>query len=382
VLRTSFAAFGALVGLMSFSLSIVAPSAFGFTSSSSATGVLQGQSGNSGARYYLALGDSLVVGYAASPGEGYVDDFLAHYDAAIPGLQLVDFGCSGETTTSFIDGPSCGDPDGSQLKAAETFLGAHASQIAFVTIDIGGNDMVDCGSLSPPFTTDRECVSSALSTVSSNLTQILAGLRDAGGSSVPIYAMNYFDPFVITWLEGQTGQTAAQSSVTVLNELNSELPSFYSSAAVAVANVASAFEVTDFSDLVSTQWGTIPVSVERACSWLDVSCLAGGPEGFGDDANSARYQVIATALEQLIESGMQPPRNTPTPPVVPTQSTTPQSATSAGPGASGTQATGGGLPFTGFPVKQLVFGALGFVLLGILLVRTSAVRSRRDLEDQ
>ena len=85
---------------------------------------LYGPSGRPAVSYYLALGDSLSTGVGAPSGEGYTDDLLNHYDAGASGLELVDLGCAGETTTSFIKGPSCRDPDGSQLAAAESFLRA------------------------------------------------------------------------------------------------------------------------------------------------------------------------------------------------------------------------------------------------------------------
>ena len=48
--------------------------------------------------YYLALGDSLATGFAAGPGQGYVDLLEDHYRAENPNLVEVDYGCSSETT--------------------------------------------------------------------------------------------------------------------------------------------------------------------------------------------------------------------------------------------------------------------------------------------
>jgi len=284
---------------------------------------LYGPSGGPAVSYYLALGDSLSTGVGAPSGEGYTDDLLDLYHTGAPGLELVDLGCAGETTTSFIDGPSCRDPDGSQLAAAESFLRAHASQVSLVTIDIGGNDIVGCESSKPPFTTDTTCVTNELSTIETNLGQILDGLRAAGGPGLKIYAMNYFDPFLIEWLEGQAGQTAAEGSAALLGRLNDELASLYSSGDVTIADVASAFEVTDLSDLVTTQWGLIPVAVERACTWLNVGCSAGGSETFGIHANAAGYLVIAAAFEQ-VGPPTQPASSTSPPPTTP--STKPSAA--------------------------------------------------------
>ena len=71
-----------------------------------------------------------------------------------PRLQLVNDGCPGETTESFIHGPCAYvDPDGfmlhhpyaggptsSQLSDAIAYLDAHPGTVNPITIDIGAND--------------------------------------------------------------------------------------------------------------------------------------------------------------------------------------------------------------------------------------------------
>ena len=64
-------------------------------------------------QYYLALGDSLAYGFqlgkalsqlptldATTFDTGYVDDFAVMMRAVRPDLQVVNFGCPGETTAS------------------------------------------------------------------------------------------------------------------------------------------------------------------------------------------------------------------------------------------------------------------------------------------
>jgi lysophospholipase L1-like esterase len=330
------------------------PSATGqATASATQTLTLQGPPVSSSVRYYLALGDSLATGFAAGPGQGYTDDLLAHFQSQVSGLQLVDLGVSGETTTSFIDG--------GQLQAAEAFLAAHSGQVSFVTIDIGGNDIVGCGSVTLPAPSSTVCVNSALTTIATNLRTILSGLRQAGGTDLKIYGMNYFDPFLIDWLLGPAGQASAQTSVSNLLELNAELASLYTGYGIPTADVATAFRSTDFTDMVNSPWGSVPENVFLACSWLDVSCEAGGPEGFGDDADAAGYQAIAAAFEQVIDLSS-PPSTAPV--GIPTAQTSP-------PGAA---ATSGSLPNTGFPAQEV--GLFGFllVLLGLVAVGLSADR--------
>jgi hypothetical protein len=66
--------------------------------------------------YYLALGDSYVYGFQNSKflaglppaafDTGYVDAFAARLRAIRPGIAVVNYGCPGESTNSFIAAPS------------------------------------------------------------------------------------------------------------------------------------------------------------------------------------------------------------------------------------------------------------------------------------
>jgi lysophospholipase L1-like esterase len=90
--------------------------------------------------YYVALGDSLAAGAqpavsgvlnhlraANGTNRGYVDVLYARERAQDGNLQLRNFGCGGETTTSMIEGgnPTCGYRRTSQLAEALAFLEAH-----------------------------------------------------------------------------------------------------------------------------------------------------------------------------------------------------------------------------------------------------------------
>jgi lysophospholipase L1-like esterase len=245
-------------------------------------------------RYYLALGDSVPV--FPDPTTSYAADLTAFYRPQIPGLNLVNIACSSETTNTLLHGGICSYPAGAQINAAEAFLAQHAGQIALITIDIGGNDILPCAPLSTP----PACFTQALQTMDTNLTQILGRLRQAAGTSVPIAAMNYYDPYLIYWLDGPAGQTRATTSLNGLSVLNAHLTTDYANFGIPTADVAGAYSVNDFTDLISSPWGTIPKNVALACSWLDVACHAGGPQGFGDDPNQPGSQVIAAAFEQVI----------------------------------------------------------------------------------
>ena len=120
--------------------------------------------------YYLALGDSLAQGVQPSASgmdvatnQGYADDLYALFRTRVRGLSLAKLGCSGETTTTMIQGGICTYAEGSQLAAAVSFLQTH--RVGFVTLDIGANDIDHCVSLTD---IDATCVTDALSTVGAN----------------------------------------------------------------------------------------------------------------------------------------------------------------------------------------------------------------------
>jgi hypothetical protein len=193
---------------------------------------------------------------------------------------------SGATTTSMLDG--------GQYRSALRFLGSHVGEIALITIDIGGNDLVGCAS---PTGIDKTCVRKGLATVEKNLSTMLSGLR-AAAPSVPLIGMSYYDPFLGDWLAGGTARTLALDSLSVVSALNREVVSLYGGPAT--ADVAGAFANHDDTTFVSSPWGSVPVDVDRACSWLDITCRVGQTEGFGDDPNVPGQRRIAGAFESTI----------------------------------------------------------------------------------
>ena len=44
----------------------------------------------------------------------------------------------------------------------------------------------------------------------------------------------------------------------------------------------------------------MPLAVERACTLLDITCIVGQPEIFGDDPNVKGATLIAETFESLI----------------------------------------------------------------------------------
>jgi lysophospholipase L1-like esterase len=137
------------------------------------------------------MGDSLAAGIGANPTtNGYVGQVYRHELARYPGLRLVNLSCSGATTQSVVAGGGCSYSSGSQLGDAESFLRAHAGQVAFLTMDIGTNDVDSCIQKSG---IDATCIQGGVSHVSSELPEILGGLTGSYAGLV-IYGMDYYDP--------------------------------------------------------------------------------------------------------------------------------------------------------------------------------------------
>ena len=109
-------------------------------------------------RYYLALGDSIAYGFQptkanatrASAFPGYVDVFAARLRKLSPQIEVVNYGCPGETSVTFTRGrcPTLAEGvklhdafRGSQLKAALAFLRAHPGQVSPITLTLWGADL-------------------------------------------------------------------------------------------------------------------------------------------------------------------------------------------------------------------------------------------------
>ncbi len=265
------------VGLAVVSLLAVGASAVGVSSAASRPVTAKRS-------YYLALGDSVPVWNAT---QSYPYRILAHYKRRMRGLRLDDIAISGATTGSMRTG--------GQYHAALQFLHRHRGHVALITIDIGGNDVVGCVG---PIGIDQSCATQARATIKRNLGTMLAGLR-AAAPHVPLVGMTYYNPFLGNWLAGEPARSLTIATTPNLLALNHELTRLYGGPGK-TANVQRAFRATDFKTVVPSRWGTIPIAVKRACSWLDIVCNTGALEGFGDDPNLTGAAKIATAFEQTI----------------------------------------------------------------------------------
>lgn len=224
------------------------------------------------APYYLALGDSLAIGIQPNASgalvptnQGYVDDLYALYRLKRPNLRLAKLGCSGETTTSMLNGGVCAYTLGTQLAEAVQFI--QTRRVVLITLSIGGDNVLHCFSLGG---IDETCVQEGLSAIGPDLAQILAVLRAAAGPRVPIVGTNYYDPFLAAWTLGPSGQALALASLQVTTFMNDLLGNLYFAFQVPVADVARAYRITDFTPV---QVFNLPLNVLLELRWTWIGAL-------------------------------------------------------------------------------------------------------------
>ena len=252
--------------------------------------------GNNPPKYYVSVGTSLAAGIQADKKSGapiltedaYTDQIHQRIHGQIPNLQHVKLGCPAETSQSMIEGAGsfCYAQGPSQLEIAEGFLLAHPGEIAFITIDIGANDALPCLSAA-----DIEaCIVGVLGTLQNNLGEILARLQSAA-PGVPIIAVNYYNPYLSTWLAGPEGEAFAVTSNNLVAAINALLGQLYGAFGIPVADVAGAFSTYDFAPK-----GNLPNNVKTICQ-LTWNC-----EYDNIHPNKNGYKVIAKTVEQRMKS--------------------------------------------------------------------------------
>jgi len=272
-------------------------------------GALAGTAGSAGATtspaphglaspvYQLSLGDSLAYGIGASaPALDYVSLVAAHAATAYPGLQVENLSCPGATTTSMINGQAgCAPPTDTQLAAAESFLSSHVGQVPFITIDIGANNVDGC--LTGGSTINVPCIVSGLGAIGTDLPKILAGLH-AAAPGVPIFGMDYYNPFLALWVLGGAGGPAlATQSATLSTILNGSLVQEYGAGGAIPVDVQGPFATQDFALTGSFQGTVVPENVSRTCAWTHM-CDA---SGLTIHTNDIGHAVLARAFEQAID---------------------------------------------------------------------------------
>jgi lysophospholipase L1-like esterase len=266
--------------------------------------------------YYLALGDSLSVGYqpdqqgtGRETNRGYTNDLSAREAKRVKHLQLVEVGCPGDTTTSLLTGKGndqaaklfhCDRKGGSQLKAAVAFLKAHhkAGEVPLLTIDIGANDVDSCagaGNLGAIAT----CVSKGEATIKKNTPKILNALKHAAPKGTHFVAMNLYDPVLGEYFStNSSDKSLAELSVSFVKSINGDIQSADQKSSFKTADVAAAFKTYDQSATVSYEGQMIPVNVAYACAWT-WACTT-PPVGPNIHANDNGYTVISQVFYRTV----------------------------------------------------------------------------------
>jgi lysophospholipase L1-like esterase len=239
--------------------------------------------------YYLALWDSIAYCFQPTkkPGArastfdtGYVDLFAARLRKLSPKIEVVNYGCPGESTVTFVRGGCPGLADGfklhdafrgPQLKAAESFLRAHPGQVSPVTLTLWGNDWLPL--LLDKCKGDVGCVRKlgprTIASFGSRLTSILQRLRVAA----------------------PTSQIIVTGAWNIDPDRLAQLRPIYRSLDASIARAASASHARVAKALpVFNPAGTVRAEKARLCA-LTFICSKGDPH-----PTDAGYRALADAF--------------------------------------------------------------------------------------
>ncbi len=251
------------------------------------------------ASYYVALGDSLAAGYQPGKGDnktgGYVGGVYHALFAKQHNMNLINLACSGETSASFSADSKCdyGKTYGrSQLKAALGTLAAHKGQVKVVTLDVGANDVQTC--VTHTGSIDYGCLGAGLVGVAQNLPKITAQIR-AAAPNARIVLLNYYNPFLATYLQGGQSETTAKLSTGLQAVLNAEITYGALVAKAQVADIATAFDSYDwFHETTVPTYGTLPTNVAAICTktWM---CAKSDIH-----ANDTGYALMAATVNKTL----------------------------------------------------------------------------------
>jgi hypothetical protein len=233
--------------------------------------------------YDVSLGDSYGAGEqpvasarAGRDTEGFAYQVVGLARAKGYDFTLRNFACDGATTTTILQQDGCSlrspGPDSvsypaqTQAAAADRFIAGHPGKIGLITVSIGGNDILGCAAASIFIS----CVTNALTTISDNLHQLLAGVRAAAGPTVPIVGLTYPDVFLGLYPSQDTEQKQlARVSVSGFEGLfNPALASAYASVGATFVDVTKAAggDIPLTKSGPSGSRGSTPIAVRDVCA--------------------------------------------------------------------------------------------------------------------
>lgn len=231
---------------------------------------------------YISIGDSYAAGYqpqsptlGSTSQNGFAYQVVAK--AAMKGtvLRLVNYGCSGETSTQIVSQNGCRStalgpgaptyPNTPQATAAVALMKARPSSVTLVTIVMGGNDVQPCLKASNP----QSCVEQAIPVVERNVSGLTAAVRSAVGPSAKIVGLTYPDPYLGEYLQRTPAaiRTASMSRLLFKTYLNPALKTAYTrngAEFVDITAISGAYDSLDQTTTLSP-YGTLPTAVAKAC---------------------------------------------------------------------------------------------------------------------
>lgn len=184
---------------------------------------------------YLALGDSLSRGVEPEPlltlRRGYPRQLAAALERRTGRpVALVEAGCGGATTESFIHGgkpcpPGApvpyanAAPETSQLDWAEDWLRDRGDRPTLVTLSLGANDVLACASADTAAI--RKCFEDGATPYAARIDEIVDRLSAAAGDHTGFAGMTLYDPVLGAARLGKAPlQTAAAFHEGVVDVVN------------------------------------------------------------------------------------------------------------------------------------------------------------------
>jgi lysophospholipase L1-like esterase len=219
---------------------------------------------------------------------GYVDAFASRLRHIRPNITVINYGCPGESTDSFLNGPcpwtAAGHSlhsafSGTQLEAAIEFVRAHRGRVSPITLTLAGNDLpILLGPCTANGQIDLNCVQANapgfIAGFAERISSILRQLRSAAPDA----------EIIVTgaWDSYATMLAFADPLFRAVNKAMSE------TAAVNRATFADPFPVFN-------RQGDLPAEVQTLCR-LTLLCTQNDSH-----PSDAGYQALADVVFESFE---------------------------------------------------------------------------------
>ena len=139
-----------------------------------------------------------------------------------------------------------------------------------------------------------------IASVKANMPKILGRLAKAAGKGTVFAGMTLYDPILADYLLSPYSptQSLGELSVGLAQSINGNIAGADKAAGFKTADVATAFDTYDKTDIVSLGGQMVPKNVAEVCT-LSWACTA-PPRGPNIHANAQGYALIATTFASAI----------------------------------------------------------------------------------